>query len=131
MMAAFYAEEGLPYDAAAKRAVAARLLAEPAWGGAWFLLDGGIPAGYLALTLCFSIEFGGPIAFIDELYVLPAHRSRGLGRGALELAAGLARERGAVRLALEVAPHNPRARALYERAGFAARPYQMMTRPLD
>jgi GNAT superfamily N-acetyltransferase len=87
-----------------------------------------VPVGYYALTLGYSLEFGGRDAFVDELYLRPAHRGRGLGAQALEHAAGLCAELGVGALHLEVDHVNPRARALYERSGFAIHERALMTR---
>jgi len=72
---------------------------------------------------------GAPLAFViariaaDEaeiltLATLPAARRRGLARGLMSGAADLARERGALRLLLEVGEDNSAARALYGTLGF-------------
>jgi ribosomal protein S18 acetylase RimI-like enzyme len=47
------------------------------------------------------------------------HRGRGLGSGFLEIARGLARDKGLGELSLIAFEQNPRAVALYERHGFA------------
>ncbi len=69
-------------------------------------------------------ELGGEVCIIDELYVAPSARSRGVA-GAL--VTGLLRRElpwfeRAVSVELEVTTGNARARALYERLGF--RPYK-------
>jgi GNAT superfamily N-acetyltransferase len=58
-------------------------------------------------------------AEIEDFVVAPELRSRGIGRRALAQAEQLTRERGLRRLGLAVGLDNPRARALYERVGFA------------
>ena len=40
----------------------------------------GALAAYAAVTACFSLEFGGPFALLDEIFVLPEHRGHGLLR---------------------------------------------------
>lgn len=75
------------------------------------------PVGYLAVTLGFSIEAGGRDAFLDEIYLEPAARGRGIGTRALQFVESECLELGVQRLCLEVERHNP-AKALYERAGF-------------
>jgi len=50
--------------------------------------------------------------------LLPAHRSRGLGRRLMKAAVDLAWQRGLSRIELTVRTDNPRARTLYERIGF-------------
>jgi GNAT superfamily N-acetyltransferase len=43
--------------------------------------------GYIVLAFGFSFETGGRNAFIDELYVAPEHRGKGIARRARELSA--------------------------------------------
>jgi ribosomal protein S18 acetylase RimI-like enzyme len=50
--------------------------------------------------------------------IVDGHRGQGIGRRLLDAGVDWARRRGAHKLALEVWPHNERARALYRSAGF-------------
>ena len=61
------------------------------------------------------------------LFVAGHARGRGIGAAALALAARQARDWGAARLRLEVHHHNPRAKALYTRAGFRDDHRDMLT----
>ena len=45
------------------------LVSNANYGGIWGIYHDAIPVGYLALCIGFSIEFGGPDAFIDEFYL--------------------------------------------------------------
>ena len=83
----------------------------------------GVVVGYALLCSFWSNELHGEVCTIDELFIAPSHRSRGLGS---TLVQGLAQRalpcfRRAVAFELEVSPRNLRARALYERLGFVAR----------
>ena len=55
---------------------------------------------------------------VEDLFVHPDHRSRGIGARLLDHAESLAREREFPRIGLGVAVDNPRARILYERLGY-------------
>jgi len=77
-----------------------------------------------------SVEFGGRSAFLDELYVKPSSRGRGVGSIALRLLQSACRKMGARSLALEVHLENARAEALYRREGFASNGRLLMTRRL-
>lgn len=94
------------------------LAAAPMRGQAVVLeLDGGEPIGYALLVPFYSNEWGGLTCEVDELYVQPAHRSRGLGAALFDQIEG-----GAfgefVAICLIATPENVRARRLYERSGF-------------
>ncbi|MFO0691733.1 MAG: GNAT family N-acetyltransferase [Myxococcota bacterium] len=58
-------------------------------------------------------------AYVSDLVVLPAHRSRGLGRRLLEQAEALARTVGTTRLEIGVLAKNPDAARLYRDFGFS------------
>ena len=133
-MSGLRADDPFPVSAAnseqAARAAIADFLADPALGHVWLIRVEGSAVGYVVLTLCYSIEFGGRCGFIDELYIEPTHRGRGVGRRALELVEAAARRLGVRVLLLEVSTANQRAHALYRSAGFAERKYQLMTKQL-
>jgi GNAT superfamily N-acetyltransferase len=80
----------------------------------------GEPAGVLTLTETFAIYAGGAYGVIDELYVVPAHRSAGVGRLLLDEAVAIGRERGWRRLDVTAPPGDAwrRTVAFYEKNGF-------------
>lgn len=112
-------EDGHPVDAGGEAAVRALAVGDP-FARAWLLraLPGGPFIGYVVLTLGFSIEYGGRDGFVDELYVAPDARGRGIGTAALQFVMDQARELGFRALHLEVMPGNDRALELYNRHGF-------------
>jgi GNAT superfamily N-acetyltransferase len=74
------------------------------------------------LTLCeeFAIYANGLLGAINEMYVVPAHRSSGVGKRLIDEAKTLARELGWSRLDV-TAPESARwerTRAFYRREGF-------------
>jgi ribosomal protein S18 acetylase RimI-like enzyme len=83
-------------------------------------------------VLCFgwSLEWGGRDAFVDELYLEPDARGRGLGRAALRALVEEARAAGVVALHLEVDDTNTAGQALYRSEGFSGRARQLLTRRL-
>ncbi len=126
----FYAHFGYPYADRVQGRSFRQLLADPARGRAWLVTAGGAPAGYAVLTLGWSIEYGGRVAMVDELFVEAAHRGAGLGTWVLDRLAGEARRLGVRRLFLEVESYNRWAKALYARAGYDDRKRALMSRPL-
>lgn len=56
---------------------------------------------------------------ICDVYVVPEHRSEGIGTRLVERALECARDQGVSQVTICVNTDNPRARALYERLGFA------------
>lgn len=124
LMRAYYAEDGHEFVPAVAEAALDAILADAAPAWFWLLQVNGAIVGYCCVTGGFSLEVAGGDFFLDELYVIPSARGRGLGQAAIRFAEDAARDRGAVRLCLEVQPDNHRAAALYERAGYGrhARP---------
>jgi GNAT superfamily N-acetyltransferase len=129
-MRELYEHEGIPFDPAAAQATLGELLAHPDWGRAWLLIADRKPVGYAVVALAFSLEFGGRSAFLDELFVRPSARGRGVGSIALRLLQQACRGLGARSVALEVHLDNARAEALYRREGFVSNGRQLMTRRL-
>jgi len=130
MMRGLYERDEPPFDEGHARAALAELLDNDAYGLAYLILLGGEVAGYVVLAFGFSLEFGGRDAFVDEVYVKEEFRGRGAGSAALRFAEEVCRGRGVRALHLEVERANPRAEALYRRAGFAAHDSRLMTRRL-
>ena len=126
----FYAEDRHPFDASAVRAALEGLVRNPTLGRAFLIEDGDALAGYLVVTFGYSLEFRGRDAFLDELYVAPAHRGRGLGREALRVAEACCLEAGARALHLEVRHDNEAAQGLYRSWGFGDRENYLMSKAL-
>jgi ribosomal protein S18 acetylase RimI-like enzyme len=97
---------------------ARRLLAEDEIA---VLLAGEGPDGISLTRFRPSIWTGGPEAHLQELYVVPRLRGRGIGRALLEATIELAREGGAGGIDLNTGATDTAARALYESAGFTNR----------
>jgi ribosomal protein S18 acetylase RimI-like enzyme len=85
------------------------------------LLAGDGLDGFAALRFRPSIYTGALDAYLEELYVVPERRGRGVGRALLETAMDHARQRGAAHIELNTSEGDVAARALYESAGFTNR----------
>jgi ribosomal protein S18 acetylase RimI-like enzyme len=95
------------------------LLDNPQFGSLWLFKILGETAGYLLLTFCYSLEFHGRFALLDEFYVAERWRGQEIGSAALDFAERECRARGLHALRLEVMHANSRALNLYLRRGFA------------
>jgi GNAT superfamily N-acetyltransferase len=79
----------------------------------------GDPAVAVALvTLRPNVWYDGSVALLDELYVAPALRGRGIGSALLALVEATARQRGAELLEVNVDGEDTDARRFYERHGY-------------
>ena len=128
MVKAARCDRGPDFVEAEARAAAEELIRDPRLGRLWVAVDGAAVAGYLAVTLGFSLEHRGLDAFVDELYLEPESRGRGLGIEALAIAEAYCRERGVRTLLLEVEPHREMAFELYRRSGFEDHGRRLMTK---
>lgn len=78
---------------------------------------GGAPAGFALFFHNFSTFLGKPGIFLEDLYIKPEFRGKGIGRQVLTYLARLAVERGCGRLEWAVLSWNERAIAFYKRLG--------------
>lgn len=83
----------------------------------------GATCGFALLSRTFSQEAGGASVTLEEIYIDPEYRGRGL---ATELFTYLKQQDWIMRLRLEVEDDNEGAKRLYERMGFELLPYLQM-----
>ncbi|MCX7889465.1 MAG: GNAT family N-acetyltransferase [Rhodobacteraceae bacterium] len=86
---------------------------------------GGEALGTIVFFPDFSTHRGEPGLFVQDIYVVPAARGRGLGRALLG-AALRAQDWGAAYVTLGVEPANAAARRFYAREGFRPRGYDFL-----
>jgi GNAT superfamily N-acetyltransferase len=118
MMEALWAHEGIPFDAPAIRAALVVLFSDPGLGRVWLALVEDEVAGYAMGTWGFSTEQGGRFLLLDELFVLPAFRGRGVGAATLAFVEREAEREGASAVRIEVSVENGPALELYRAAGY-------------
>jgi GNAT superfamily N-acetyltransferase len=85
LVRAYYLEDGHNFHEDRQPPALAALAADEPLGRAWLVRQGERPVGYAVLTWAFSVEGGGREACLDELYLVPEVRNRGLGRRVLAL----------------------------------------------
>ena len=74
--------------------------------------------GVAVISFLWTLEHGGPAAWLDEVYVPPSHRGHGIGRQLIEAAMQVARNNGCIALDLEVDAGHEDAERLYARMEF-------------
>jgi ribosomal protein S18 acetylase RimI-like enzyme len=82
-----------------------------------------VAVGIATCFLGFSTFAARPLINVHDFSVVPEHRGRGIGQALLRAVEAAARERGCVKVTLEVQENNHRARRIYERAGFGQAGY--------
>lgn len=118
LMREFYPLERLTLDEALAKKALLWVLENPERGAIFLLRAESETAGYIALTAGVSLEFGGPFLLLDELYLRPPYRGRGLGIRMLDFVEAYARQTDRHALRLEVHDDNTRAKDLYLKHGF-------------
>ena len=130
LMRAFYAESAYPLPEAQAAATFTDLIASPQLGSVWLLQADGQPAGFVVLTVAFSMEYGGLRGFVDDLFVSPRFRRMGLAAAALDAVKRACVARGVRALLVETSSSNAPALRVYRRAGFEESGRLLMTLPL-
>jgi GNAT superfamily N-acetyltransferase len=108
------------------------LLSQPDRGACWVAEMDGRLCGYLLAVFMFSLEHGGLMAEIDEVFVTEDVRSAGLGSLLVAEVDRQLAQQGLTRLQLQLGVGNGRARLFYERHGFRRRSdYELFDKPLN
>ena len=81
--------------------------------------QGGVAVGFAMVTLRPTPYFLGPLAQLEELYVVPSRRSAGVGSALLESARSYCSAAGAEEMQINVDGPDLGARRFYERHGFS------------
>ena len=89
-----------------------------------------ILVAYVVLTLSYSMEYGGLRGFVDDFFVRPAVRGRGVGAAGLAALEAAARARGVRALLGETSADTTAALNVYRRAGYVATDHLWLSRPL-
>ena len=131
LCAAFHEEEGITQSDDQRRAALGPLVEGLPYGAVYLIGPPRAPIGYIVICFGWSVEFGGLDAIIDELYIRPGVRGRGIASEALIALPKALSGAGLRAIHLEVDQDNEKAIKLYRRAGFSARDrYMFMSKRL-
>jgi GNAT superfamily N-acetyltransferase len=120
LLAAQLEEHAIALPATLEKAVAG-MLEDPRRGRILLAGLGERAVGLACVSFTWTLDLGGHSAWLDELFVEPDLRSKGIGQALLRAAIEEARSTGAIAVDLEVVEGHERAARLYERHGFARR----------
>ena len=128
MMREFYSEQEMRFDEPAASLAINNVLKNPKLAQIYLIFRGQELAGYFVLTFCFSLEFHGRFALLDELYLSEPFRRQKLGQGVVGFAESICRREGIGAVRLEVGRENAQAKALYRQSGFEEDARNLMTK---
>ena len=105
------------------------MMSDDTYGSVYIIEQDERKVGYLLTAVTYSQEAGGRVLWLEELYIIPEYRGKGIGHEVFSFAEGSASE-GFARIRLEVEPENGRAAELYKRLGYEGIPYESMIKEL-
>ena len=109
----FYAIDNYPMDVEVAKTLFQEFISNEHLGKSWLIYSENEIVGYIILTFIFSFEYGGKIAFVDELFIKETARGKGFGKEAIQFIQQEVPKLKLKLLYLEVEPHNENAQKLY------------------
>ena len=113
MMQDFYEIDNYPMDIEVAKTLFQEFISNEHLGKSWLIYSENEIVGYIILTFIFSFEYGGKIAFVDELFIKETARGKGFGKEAIQFIQREVPKLSLKLLYLEVEPHNENAQKLY------------------
>lgn len=119
MMREFHAESNHTLNQAHAQNAFLKLLGRPELGGVWLACRDGSAAGYVVLTRRYSMDHGALDGHVEDLFVRPAWRRRGVASSLLSLLFADCGRQGSGIVHVEVDGRNAAAVGLYRSFGFS------------
>ena len=113
MMQDFYSIDNYPMNVKVAKNLFQEFISNEHLGKSWLIYSENEIVGYIILTFIFSFEYGGKIAFVDELFIKETARGKGFGKEAIQFIQQEVPKLKLKLLYLEVEPHNENAQKLY------------------
>ena len=117
LMGRYHEECGFAYDDVHRAAVAAPLLNGSPLGAVWLIGPARAPLGYVMISFGWSVPHGGMIGWVEEVFIRPSVRSRGIGTEVLHAVALSLGQAGIRALKVRI-DNNTRFAQFCTRAGF-------------
>lgn len=124
-------EHHMPVTSSGLSTVVDAVLADPKLGFFLVSLDKNNLTGFAFGTSIISAEHEGMVVWLEEFYVRPDQRNKGIGKALLEAFYAKAQSSGAKAIELEVDKDHSKVINLYEREGFLPLPRARMVKKLN
>ena len=131
MMQDFYAIDNYQMDVEVAKNLFHEFISNENLGKSWLIYSENEIVGYIILTFIFSFEYGGKIAFVDELFIKETDRGKGFGKEAIQFIQQESPKLSLKLLYLEVEPHNENAQKLYLAHDFGFHNRKLMKYKID
>ena len=118
MMNEFYGESSYSLNHQEAQNSFSLLLSNSSLGCIWITSINNRDIGYVVMTKRFSMEHGGIVAEIDDLFVTKDWRRRGVGKLLLSALLQYCKEQNILAVGVEVGAENQAAQNLYQKFGF-------------
>ncbi len=128
MMEEFYAIDHYPFNKKKNHKNLQVFIDNPQLGRLWMIRKESHLVGYVCLAYCFSFEYGGRDAFIDEFFIKKDFRNQGIGQHTLEFLEKESPKLGVHSLHLEVEKHNEAGKKLYFNKGYSDTGRHLLTK---
>lgn len=87
LMQRSHEERGLPFDNTHRKAVTSPLLDGSPLGAIWTVGPQKAPLGYIMISFGWSVPLGGMIGWVEDIFIRPSVRNRGIGTEVLHAVA--------------------------------------------
>ena len=118
LMARYHEEAGLPYDDAHRDAAVSPLLDGSPLGAVWLVGPARAPLGYVLLGFGWSTHHAGMTGHLQEIFIRPSVRRRGIGTEVIHAIAVSLREAGLNALEVRASDKDASHVRFCQRAGF-------------
>ncbi|NCO86870.1 MAG: GNAT family N-acetyltransferase [Rhodobacterales bacterium] len=122
LMARGHAERALTFDDAHRRKAVRPLLDGSPHGAVWLIGPQRAPLGYVVVAFGWSVALAGLEGWIEDVFVRPSVRRRGIGTEVLHAVAVSLAQGGVRALNVRLSDADAAAMAFCSKVGFAARP---------
>ena len=121
LMERFHDERGIASDDGLRRRAVEPLLSGSPHGAIWLMGPTRAPLGYVLVTFGWSVAYGGTEGWVDEVFIRPSVRRRGIGTEVLHAIAVSLTGAGVRALHTRLASENTDAQRFCARVGFEPR----------
>jgi ribosomal protein S18 acetylase RimI-like enzyme len=121
LVAACHAEVGIVEEDTRRRAALLPVLEGSPHAAAYLIGPPRTPIGYLVISFGWSVIFAGLVGTVDEIYIRPAVRGRGIATEVLSALPRALAGAGLKALHLTLRQEDLKARRLYEKMHFVSR----------